>query len=150
MGEDTLVEDVFFDSFRADADTEELLAAFRLSVETGPDVLFAARRYARVFVRRAELDGFERLLAEVRPKYLDGTDERRAAFEAWAGRFYKELHAPDAFLALAGDRARDWESGSTPGSAPGYGRSGRTPCARRSVTQRRGHRGAGAGAAGTG
>ena len=43
MGEDTLVEDVFFDSFRADADTEELLAAFRLSVETGPDVLFAAR-----------------------------------------------------------------------------------------------------------
>ena len=29
----------------------------------------------------------------------------------WAGRFYKELRAPDAFLALAGDRARDWESG---------------------------------------
>jgi tetratricopeptide (TPR) repeat protein len=93
------------------ADTEELLAAFRRTVPAGPEVLFAAKRFARVFVRRAELDGFERLLAEVRPKYLDGTDERRAAFEAWAGRFYKELHAPDACLALVGDRARDWESG---------------------------------------
>ena len=102
---------MFFDSLRADADTEELLAAFRRTVPAGPEVLFAAKRFARVFVRRAELDGFERLLAEVRPKYLDGTDERRAAFEAWAGRFYKELHAPDACLALVGDRARDWESG---------------------------------------
>jgi hypothetical protein len=74
LGEETLVEDVFFDSLRADADTEELLAAFRRTVPAGPEVLFAAKRFARVFVRRAELDGFERLLAEVRPKYLDGTD----------------------------------------------------------------------------
>jgi hypothetical protein len=111
LGEETLVEDVFFDSFRADADTEELPAVFRRVVPAGSDVLFAARRYARVFARRGELDGFEQLLAEVRPKYLDGTDERRAAFEAWAGRFYKELHAPDAFLAMVGDRARDWEFG---------------------------------------
>lgn len=111
LDEADLVEDVFFDSFRADADTEELLAAFRRAVTAGPNVLFAARPYARVFARRAELDGFEQLLAEVRPKYLDGTDERRATFEAWAGRFYKELHAPDVFLALVGDRARDWESG---------------------------------------
>ena len=102
---------MFFDSLQADANTEELLAAFRRTVPAGPEVLFAAKRFAQVFVRRAELDGFERLLAEVRPKYLDGTDERRAAFEAWAGRFYKELHAPDACLALVGDRARDWESG---------------------------------------
>lgn len=111
IGEDTLVEDVFFDGFRGDADTDTLVAAFRQTVPAGLDALFQARRYARVVTRRADRDGFERLLAEVGPKYLDGTDKRRAAFEAWAGRFYKELRAPDSFLALVGDRARDWESG---------------------------------------
>src|SRR6266568_4405649 len=137
IGEDTLVEDVFFDGFRGDADTDELVAP---SVRRcRPDRTSSSKR---VGTPGSSRDG---------PTATDSNGcSPRSGRSIWTapmsgGR--RSRCGPDGSTRSCAHRAHSWRSsatgpgtgspGSTPGSAPGCGRSGRPPCARRSVTPRR-------------